>query len=361
MSNNDEYFGDAGLSDNIRVFQTKRINKAVMFIGTFLATSVLLFLFMVFLSVSYGIVSEIPFFIKILIPVVIGAIIAPIATVTNKQTIITIDEETFTYVKGDEKESYLIEQFCGTHVAKNYSNGAYINSTRYLKFFLPNGNIRVLSIPFDEKEFSDIVSLLNSKQRSAIPDEVKDGIRESFEKEERFDIPKDKISQSYNKSMGIRTKISVLITGISIIVCVVAFILMDFMYFIAVALMFGLLGPLLGYVIFAYGRKETKEALALTPSFVLVDPSAVSFENDRYDSSEIERIVVSPPAYASLGKDNAFRIVILTDRTGIDHKYCFGKAPKDNRNMVYEEYSELINELDAWCFANNIEFRTDLG
>ena len=161
--------------------------------------------------------------------------------------------------------------------------------------------------------------------------------------------------------MGIRTKISVLITGISIIVCVVAFILMDFMYFIAVALMFGLLGPLLGYVIFAYGRKETKEALAITPSFVLVDPSAVSFENDRYDSSEIERIVVSPPAYASLGKDNAFRIVILTDRAGIDHKYCFGKAPKDNRNMVYEEYSELINELDAWCFANNIEFRTDLG
>ena len=203
--------------------------------------------------------------------------------------------------------------------------------------------------------------MLNSKQRSAIPDEVKDGIRESFEKEERFDIPKDKISQSYNKSMGIRTKISVLITGISIIVCVVAFILMDFMYFIAVALMFGLLGPLLGYVIFAYGRKETKEALAKTPSFVLVDPSAVSFENDRYDSSKIERIVVSPPAYASLGKDNVFRIVILTDRTGIDHKYCFGKAPKDNRNMVYEEYSELINELDAWCFANNIEFRTDLG
>ena len=133
------------------------------------------------------------------------------------------------------------------------------------------------------------------------------------------------------------------------------------MYFIAVALVFGLLGPLLAYVIFAYGRKETKEALAITPNYVLVDPFTISFDDKRYDASEIKRIFVSPPDYESLGKDNEFRTLILTDWMGADHKYCFGKAPKDNRNMVYENYSDLINELDAWCFANNIEFRTDLG
>lgn len=361
MNNNDKYNRDAQLTDKTHVFKTKSSNKVVMFFGTFLATTVLLFSLFIYLSFSYGIASDIPFFVKVIVPIVIGAIVAPIATVTNKQTVITIDDETFTYTKGDKKESYLIEQFCGTHVTKNYSNGAYINSTRYLRFSQPNGNTRVLLIPFDEKEFSDMVSLLNSKNRSAIPNEVKNEIRESLEREERFDVPKDKISQSYIKSSGIRTKISILIIGISIIVCIVAYILMDFMYFIAVAIVFGLLGPLLSYVIFAYGRKETKEALAITPYYVLVDPFTISFDDRKYDASDIKRIVVSPPAYASLGNNNEFRTVILTDRSGEDHKFCFGRAPKDNRNMVYEEYLDLIHKLDAWCFANNIEFKLVLG
>ncbi len=177
MNNNDKYNRDAQLTDIIHVFKTKSSNKVVMFIGTFLATTVLLFLLIIYLSFSYGIASDIPFFVKVIVPIVIGAIVAPIATVTNKQTVITIDDETFTYTKGDKKESYLIEQFCGTHVTKNYSNGAYINSTRYLRFSQPNGNTRVLLIPFDENEFSDMVSLLNSKNRSAIPNEVKNEIR----------------------------------------------------------------------------------------------------------------------------------------------------------------------------------------
>lgn len=81
----------------------------------------------------------------------------------------------------------------------------------------------------------------------------------------------------------------------------------------------------------------------------------------KYDASDIKRIVVSPPAYVSLGNNNEFRTVILTDRIGEDHKFCFGRAPKDNMNMVYEEYLDLIHKLDAWCFANNIEFKLDLG
>ena len=42
-------------------------------------------------------------------------------------------------------------------------------------------------------------------------------------------------------------------------------------------------------------------------------------------------------------------------------KCYFCKAPKDNKNMVCEEYGDLIAAIDKWSFVNNIEFRMDLG
>lgn len=51
-------------------------------------------------------------------------------------------------------------------------------------------------------------------------------------------------------------------------------------------------------------------------------------------------------------------MIVVTDRKGLDHKYCFGKAPK---NMVYTGYGDMIAAIDKWSFVNNIEFRMDLG
>ena len=57
----------------------------------------------------------------------------------------------------------------------------------------------------------------------------------------------------------------------------------------------------------------------------------------------------------------AFRTVVITDRTNNKHTYYFGRAPKDNKRMVFEGYQDLVGSLDTWCFANHIEFRLDLG
>ena len=101
--------------------------------------------------------------------------------------------------------------------------------------------------------------------------------------------------------------------------------------------------------------------MTITPAFVLVEPFRLSFENKIYDASDISKIFVSPPEYKSLRKDNEFRMIIVTDRRGLANKYCFGKAPKDNKNMVYEGYGDMIAAIDKWSYVNNIEFRMDLG
>ena len=349
------------MSENKRVFQTKKTNKAVMFIGTFLATTVLTFLLLTYLFISFRISSDVPFFVRILVPAVLGAIVAPIATFTQKQRTITIDAETFTYVKGDQIIIIPVESIRGTHVVDNYNNGAYVNSTRYLKFVNPDGYIRQIVIPFSEQEFSDMVLLLQKNQMSDITEDAKEDIRESFADEMRFEIPKDEISQGFKRSLGLRAKICILILFISLVVCVLAFIYMELLFFIAMAVLFGGLGSALAAGVFFYGRKETKNAMTITPAFVLVEPFRLSFENKIYDASDISKIFVSPPEYKSLRKDNEFRMIIVTDRRGLANKYCFGKAPKDNKNMVYEGYGDMIAAIDKWSYVNNIEFRMDLG
>lgn len=349
------------MSENKRVFQTRKTNNAVMFIGTFLATAVLTFFLLAYLFISFRISSDVPFFVRILVPVVLGSIVAPIATLTNKQITITIDDETFTYVKGEEKVIIPVEAFRGTYVVKNYNNGTYINSTRYLKFSNTDGSIRQIVIPFSEQEFSDMVLLLQNNRKADITEVAKENVRKSFTDEMRFEIPKEELSQAYKKSSVLRAKICILIVFIALVVCVLAYIYMEFLFFIAMTVLFGGLGSALAAGIFFYGRKETKNALANTPSFVLVEPFNLTFENKRYDASDISKIFVSPPEYKSLGKDNEFRMIVVTDRKGLDSKYYFGKAPKDNKNMVCEEYGDLIAAIDKWSYVNNIEFRMDLG
>lgn len=344
-----------------KVYQTRMTKKPIMFIGTFLATAILSFLLLVHLFYQFDISSSVPLFVWILIPVVLGAIVAPIATFNNKQVTITIDGETFTYVKGEDKAVFPIQSFRGTHVTQNYINGAAVDPTRFLKFLCEDGKIRQVQIPFGEKIFSDMVTQLEKMRRADISEESKEVMRESFTNSSSFEIPKEKLSQAFKHITRFRISISLLIAFISLAVCVVSYIFQELMFFIAMTLLFGGVGLTLAIGVYLYGRKETKNALANTPAFVSVEPIRIIFEKDSYDASDISKLLASPPGYNSLGTNNEFRMIVVTDRNGVDHKYYFGRALKDNRNMVYEDYSNLIAVLTKWSFANNIDFRMDLG
>ena len=219
-----------------------------------------------------------------------------------------------------------------------------------------------MQIPFGEKIFSDMVTQLEKMKRADISEESKEVMRESFSNSSSFEIPKEKLAQAFKRITRFRINVSLLIAFISLAVCIVSYIYLELMFFIAMTLLFGVVGLTLAIGVFLYGRKETKNALANTPAFVSVEPLRIVFEKDSYDASDISKLLASPPDYNSLGTNNEFRMIVVTDRNGVDPPSgILERAPKDNRNMVYEDYSNLIAVLTKWSFANNIDFRMALG
>ena len=347
-----------------KVFQSRRVNnRAFAFFGMLICTAILtFFLVRKILDVIY-VDPQLYYFLEIIIPVLNGIAAGILVVVFDKQVTIEIDDESLTYTKGNIVEKYSLDSFAGTNVINNYMNGGYVNSERLLKFIRSDGIIRQINVPFKEEEFSDIVALIvKHKRANADTEEVTNGIRDSFDGGKMFEIPKDEFNHASKRSGYTRGIISIIIALISVVVCIVAYLKLDLLSFIAIAFLFGCLGILLAVGIYLYGRKETKQALANTPAFVLIEPYCLTFENKRYDASEITRIAASPAAYDTIRSDSvAFRTVVITDRNDNKHKYCFGRTPKDNKKMVFEGYPELVGQLDSWCFANHIEFRLDLG
>lgn len=354
------------MPDNKRVFQTRKSNNRIItFIVTFIVTTILTFFLVQYLFWSFGVNPQVCNYFGYIIPVLIGIAVGIAFVFADRQIIIEIDDESFIYTKGSIVERYSLSAFAGSNVVKNYMNGGYIGSDRYIRFVRPDGTIRQIAFPFGEEEFSDLVSMITKNRRT---NEVEDcseyskEVRGSFEGGKRIEVPKEDFLRVFEKSYRIRGVISIIIILLSIAVCIGSFIMLDLWFFFGVAVFFGFLGPAFAALVYFFGRKETKQALHDTPSFVLVEPTVISFEKDIYDSSDIKMIVVSPSAYKSIQRNSVeFRTIEIVDRMGNRHKYCFGSAPKDNKKMVFEGYPELVNVLDTWSYANSIEFRLDLG
>ena len=376
------------MSGSKKVFQTRKYkNRVVTFIVAFIFSTILsIFLIGYVLDMIYD-DPQLYFYPLLIISVLIGIGASILFVVADKLVTIEIDDDSFTYTKGKKVEKYLLEEYAGTNVVNNYENGGYIGSDRYFKFIRSDGTIRQIDVPFKEEAFSEIASLIvKNKRADNDTEEVSNEIRDSFDGGKRIEIPKDEFNHAFKRSGYTRGIISIIIAVISVVVCIVAYLKLDLLSFIAIAFLFGCLGItlavgiylfgrketkqalfgclgiLLAVGIYLYGRKETKQALADTPAFVLVEPYCLTFENKRYDASEITRIVASPAAYDTIRSDRvAFRTVVITDRTNNKHTYYFGRAPKDNKKMVFGGYQDLVGSLDSWCFANHIEFRLDLG
>ncbi len=349
------------MSGNKKEFKARRLkNRPFAFIGASLIVSILAFILVKYIMT---IVPPVLLYQEFIIPVFIGICAGFLIVITDQLVTVEIDDESFTYTKGNKSEKYPLDAFAGTNIVNHYTNGAYSGSDRYLKFKKPNGTIKQIVVPFKEDEFSDIVSLITKNRRSdEETEEISNKIRESFSTGERIDIPKDAFAQAFKSSSRTRIIIGIIFVVISVATCVVAFLKLDLAFFIAVAVLVGFFGPALAVSIYFYGRKETKKALSDTPSYVSFEPSNLIFENDKYDASDIRKIVAVPFSYDWLKRGEVeFRTIVITDSNFSEHRYCFGRAPKDDKKMVFEGYKDLICLLEAWCFANNIEIRYKLG
>lgn len=350
------------MAGELKTFRSKKKNKALVFIGVAVIIAILAYILVSRAFITFRIYKEYSEILRYVIPCIVGLTAGIIAAVTGKQTVITIDDDTFTYTKGKTVESYPLDSFAGTNVVRNYMNGGYVGSTRYIRFALPDNKIKQFDIPFDEKDYSDIVALLDRKKKTnTLTEEVKEEINNTFEGEMTIDIPREDLSAAFAKSRKVRAAFSIITLVISLSVCIVSFILLDIWSFLAMFVLFGLLGTTLAVAIFLYGRKESLKALEATPSSFTVKAGSIVFGDEEINASDISKIVVTPPGYDTTGKEYEFRKIVITNKSGTDRTYYFGKTPKGDKKMVVYDYQAVVSTLDMWCFSHNIEFRQDLG
>lgn len=348
------------MPEQSNTFRSKTRNKGVVLIGTSVIITIMMVVLISYALYTCGKYISLP--VRIIVSGVIGLTAGIIATVTSKQTIITIDDESLTYTKGNNIERFPLESFAGTYVLRQNVNGGYVGSTRYLRFRLPDDQVRRIEVPFDEQEYADIVSLINDKRKTdLITEEVMEEIRESLEGETRIDIPRDELLRVFHMGMKIRSVIGIIIVVVSVAVCILSYLFMDLISFLGVLVFFVFLGPTLAVAVSLYGRKETEAAFKATPSCVEVRPESILFDGVVTDASDVERITVTPPSYMVTGKNFEFRTVVVAGRTGSEQTYYIGKTPKGDKRMTVKEYAVLVDCLEAWCINNDIEFRQDLG
>lgn len=337
-----------------KTFQSRKRNPILLFL---VATVLSAILVLYFFSQTAGIYSSTVYSLRFIISGIVGIAAGIIIAVTNKQVIITIDDETFTYKKGNTVEKYPLSSFAGTYIYK--SNGM---SDRYIRFVMPDNKVKPLRLPFGEKDYADIVALVDTNLKTnVITQEHKEKIESTFKEEISISIPREKLCEAFARSRKTAVFFSILIAVISLAVCIVTFVMLDFWYFLAFLLLFGVIGTTLSVAVFLYGRKESINALKDTPSRVEIMPYSIAFDSVNLDASVVVKITATPPSYESTDKDYEFRKIVVTDRSGLDKVFFFGKTPKGNKNMLVEEYSEVVSALETWCFSNGIEYRLDLG
>lgn len=351
------------MAEQSRTFETKKKSNALLFFG---GTGLIAVLVFILLTYQFDIINFYPSYsivLRLVIAVVVGFPAGILACIINKQTIVTIDDETFTYTKGDKTEIYPLDSYAGTNVIRNYMNGGYVGSNRYVKFVMPGSNfVRQLDLPFEEQEYAEIISLIDRTNKAhLVSEEAKEEIKGSFKEEVKIEFPRDELNEAFSKSRKIRVVWSVITLVISWGVCIVFFLTQVFWVFLAILLLFGVIGTTLAIAIFLYGRKESIAALKATPACFTAGTDSISFEQETINASDISRITVTPPAYKSTGKENEFRKIVVADIHGADHIFYFGKTRQGNKKMAVPEYASIVSVLETWCFSNNIDFRQDLG
>lgn len=350
-----------------RTFESKKKSNALVFFGV---TGIISILVYIIVSYQFDIINFHPsnsYALRFIIAGSFGLVSGILALILNvkinKQVIITIDDETFTYTKGDKVETFPLGSYAGTNVVRNYMNGGYVGSNRYIKFVMPGSNsVRQFELPFEEQEYAEIISLIDRTYKAhLVSEEAKEEIKGSFEEEVKIDFPRDELNEAFSKSRKIRALWSVITLVISWGVCIVFFLTQEFWIFLAILLLFGVIGTTLAIAIFLYGRKESIAALKATPACFTAGTDSISFDQETINTSDISRITVTPPSYESTGKEYEFRTIVIADIHGADHTFYFGKTRQGDKKMALPEYASIVSVLETWCFSNNIDFRQDLG
>lgn len=351
--------------DNKKVYRTKDVNKVAIFILCCIVFTVLFFFVLSSLLSLFPLDQDAAFVINLILSGGIGAVSAFFIARNAHPSILTLDEDRITLEKGKKVESFTYEQFRGTYVQRNYTNGIYTGSTRYLQYAAQNGNVRRMMIPLTKEEFSDIEVFIKNRIRGGAPvsEEEAEQLADkpAFEGEYNFAIPKEEFISKINSKKNLCVSVFSAIAAIALIALIVLFFLLDIWSFVAAAAILGAIAIIFAFLAVYMARGNYKKSAQNMPSFVRLNGYTLNIDGREIAPAAVNVITMTPGGYESIGKDGEFRTMVLDLRNGEKTVYYFGTTPKGDKKLVYQQYGELQKAVDYWCYVNGVDFRADLG
>ena len=318
-------------------------------LGYFVSFFILAFLDIVFLKPF----SNGTFMINFIIVLILAAGISVLLFFIHKDIVIKICSGGVDYIKGDKVTHYSFADFEGTKVVRNYYNGIYTGTSRYLHFHdtEKNKTVTINCCSLKPEEFDELVAYMGKNEFEQA--EKTEATERYFDNEKYFDINKEAIVSDF-KSKKILT---VAVTGIIAVILVVLLIVVLWEVSIAITIaVSGIIAIAAGFVIGLLLRSVSRFP-AKVPSRITIDSHNIAIDGKTFDKEKVARIIMTPSSY-----DTKDRELFITMTDGTKLKYNFGRLNKAKPTVgTYPDYASLFSNIKLWCLQRNISFMASLS
>ena len=270
----------------------------------------------------------------------------------HKDKSLRLCENGIDHIVGKKETHYSFEDFLGTKVIRNHTNGVYTGTTRFVNFHVPgteNKKVQINCSALKSAQFDEMISYLSKNEFKQA--ENKEALDDLFDVEMLFDIPKETIVKK-NKSAATLINAVIIIVAVILellfIVMLKETVLTMILVCLAVALVAG--------VVIAIRVKQFNRFRDQVPGKITIDSHTLAVDGRTFPVERTIKIVMTPPSY-----DIKERLLLITSNDKSVARYSFARLDQSRPEMSYPDYPSLYNNIKLWCLQRDISFMASLS
>lgn len=292
------------------------------------------------------------FLINMIGVVILSAGIGVLVFFCHSDKSLRLCENGIDHIVGKKETHFNFEDFLGTHVVRNSTNGIYTGSTRYIRLHVPgteNKNVQIDCSALKADQFDEMISFLSKNEfKQAENTEAFDNI---FDTEKLFEIPKQTIVNK-NKTAALLINAVIIIVAVLLEVFVIRISKDNILTMIILCLVFALIA---GAVI-TIRIKQFSKFRDQVPEKITIDNYTLAVDGRTFPAERTIKVVMTPPTY-----NTKERLLLITSNDKTVARYSFAKLNEARPEMSYPDYPSLYNNIKLWCLQRDISFMASVS
>ena len=290
--------------------------------------------------------------LNLILVFLVAAALGTLVFFIHKDKSLRLCENGIDHIVGKKETHYSFEDFLGTNVIRNHTNGIYTGTTRFINFHVPgseNKKVKIDCSALKAAQFDEMISYLSKNEFKQA--ENKEALDDIFDVEMLFDIPKETIIKK-NKSASMLINVVIAIVAVVLELLFIVMLRETILTMILVCLVIALIT---GAVI-AIRIKQFNKFRDQVPEKITIDNHTLAVDGRTFPVERTVKIVMTPPSY-----DTKERLILITSNDKSVATYSFAKLDQSRPEMSYPDYPSLYNNIKLWCLQRDINFMASLS